>query len=75
MKGADENAPFIDQIYDRIDSLIGGDNPNQFLCLTIPGQALAAEDFVYDYKSNAEKGPTVEANESRWPTNFLTPAA
>lgn len=73
LKGADEDAPFIDQIYDRIDSLIGGDNPSQFLCLTIPGQALAAEDFVYDYKNNAEKGPTVEANESRLANKLFDP--
>lgn len=73
LNGSDNEPSFLDQIYDRIDSLIGGDNPNQFLCLTIPGQALTAEDFVYDYKNNAEKGPTVEANESRLANKLFDP--
>ena len=53
--------PFIDLLYNQIESVIGGENPNQFLCLTLPGQALTAKDFAYDYKNNAEKGPMVEA--------------
>lgn len=65
--------PLIDQIYDKIDSLIGGSNPNQFLCLTLPGQALAAEDFSYDYKNNEPKGPVVEANESRLANKLFDP--
>lgn len=69
------NEPFIDLIYNQIDSIIGGENPNQFLCLTLPGQVLTAKDFAYDYKNNAEKGPTVEANESRLATNSSTPVA
>ena len=67
------NEPFIDLIYNQIDSTIGGENPNQFLCLTLPGQALTAKDFAYDYKSNAEKGPTVEANESRLANKLFDP--
>lgn len=67
------NEPFIDLIYNQIDSIIGGENPNQFLCLTLPGQVLTAKDFAYDYKNNAEKGPTVEANESRSALDTLTP--
>lgn len=49
--------PFFDQIYDEIENVLGGDNPNQFLCLTVPGQALTAEDFAYDYKLKAEAAP------------------
>lgn len=63
--GDEKTTSFFDKIYNQINDVIGGDNPNQFLCLTIPGQALTAEDFAYDYKHNAEKGPTVEANESK----------
>ena len=63
----DEKQPesFADKLYDEIASVLGGNDANQFLCLTIPGQALSAEDFAYDYKNNAPKGPTIEANESR----------
>lgn len=67
------NEPFIDLIYNQIDSVIGGENPNQFLCLTLPGQVLTAKDFAYDYKNNAEKGPTVEANESRLANKLFDP--
>lgn len=72
-KKDDDNRSFFDRIYDEIENVIGGDNPNQFLCLTIPGQALTAEDFAYDYKQNAEKGPTVEANESRLANKLFDP--
>lgn len=64
---------FFDMIYEKINSILGGDNPNQFLCLTIPGQALSAEDFTYDYKKNAPKGPTIEANESRLANKLFDP--
>lgn len=64
---------FVDQVYEQINSVLGGTNPNQFLCLTIPGQALSAEDFTYDYKNNAPKGPTVEANESRLVNKLFDP--
>lgn len=67
------NESFIDLIYNQIDSIIGGENPNQFLCLTLPGQVLTAKDFAYDYKNNAEKGPTVEANESRLANKLFDP--
>ena len=49
---------FLDLLYNKIDGVIGGENPNQFLCLTLPGQALTAKDFAYDYKNNAENQPT-----------------
>lgn len=64
---------FVDTVYQQIASVIGGDSPNQFLCLTIPGQALSAEDFTYDYKNNAPKGPVIEANESRLANKLFDP--
>lgn len=64
---------FVDTVYQQINSVLGGSNSNQFLCLTIPGQALSAEDFSYDYKNNATKGLTVEANESRLANKLFDP--
>lgn len=64
---------FIDLLYNQIESVIGGENPNQFLCLTLPGQALTAKDFAYDYKNKAEKRPMVEANESRLANKLFDP--
>lgn len=64
---------FVDTVYQQINSVLGGSNANQFLCLTIPGQALSAEDFKYDYKNNAPKGPVIEANESRLANKLFDP--
>ena len=61
----DDKAPFIDRFYDEINKVIGGDNKNQFFCLSLPGTLLAPESFQFDYKNNAPKPPKVEANESR----------
>ena len=75
--GAEDNAEdkgFADTLYDKINDVLGGTDANQFLCLTIPGQALSAEDFKYDYKKNATKGPTIEANESRLANKLFDPA-
>lgn len=68
-----KGSSFVDTVYQQIASVIGGDSPNQFLCLTIPGQALSAEDFTYDYKNNAPKGPVIEANESRLANKLFDP--
>lgn len=64
---------FFDMIYDKIDNVIGGGDPNQFLCITLPGQVISPEDFTYDYKNNAPKGPTIEANESRLANKLFDP--
>ena len=56
---------FIVNLYQQINSVLGGSDTNQFLYLTIPGQALSPENFTYDYKNTAPKGPVVQANESR----------
>lgn len=64
---------FTAQFYDEVNNVIGGDNPNQKLILLLPGIALTKEDFEYDYKNHAEKGPTVEANESRLANKLYDP--
>ncbi len=68
-----EQTSFADELYGEINKVLGGTNANQFLCLTIPGQALSAEDYSYDYKNNAAKGPTVEANESKLANKMFDP--
>lgn len=60
-------------LYDEIERVIGGDNDNQFFCLTMPGQALNAADYSYDYKNGGTKGPKVEANESRLANKLFDP--
>lgn len=59
--------------YDEVNNVIGGDNPNQMLTLLLPGIALTKEDFEYDYKAHAEKGPTVEANEAKLANKLYDP--
>lgn len=59
-----EDMSFSDTLYAKIEEVIGGDNPNQLLCLTIPGQALSASDYSYDYETGV-KGRNVEARESK----------
>lgn len=68
-----DTGSFADELYGEINSVLGGANANQFLCLTIPGQALSAEDFTYDYKKNAAKGPIVESNESNLANKMFDP--
>lgn len=63
----------VDILYQQINSVLGGSDPNQFLYLTIPGQALSPENFTYDYKNNAPKGPVVQANESRLADKLFDP--
>lgn len=69
----EQNVSLVDTFYKQIDLAIGGDNPKQFFCLTLPGQALTAEDYSYDYKNHAPKGPVVEANESRLANKMFDP--
>ncbi len=66
-------ASFADELYEEVNKVLGGTNPNQFLCLTIPGQALSKEDFAYDYKNSSAKGPTVERNESNLVNKMFDP--
>ena len=53
----------IEQIYDAINDVLGGTDPQQMLCLTIPGTVLDKESYVYD--TRFEKPIKVAANESR----------
>lgn len=58
-----EKKPAIEQIYDAINEVLGGTNPQQMLCLTIPGTVLDKKTYVYD--TRYEKPLKVAANESR----------
>ena len=53
----------IEQIYDAINDALGGTDPQQMLCLTIPGTVLDKDFYVYD--TRFEKPIKVAANESR----------
>jgi hypothetical protein len=65
MSTKDYEKVFAAKMYESIKSVIGGTNTKQKLTLMVPGIALAKEDFEFEYDKNKEKGPTVEANESR----------
>ena len=47
---------FADQLYEKVTSVIGGNNPNQFFCMSLPGMQI---------DKNQPKPPLVEANESK----------
>lgn len=57
------NKDFISSLYESIASVIGGDNPNQYLCLTLPGTIVDPEKYKYD--TSGAKPAHVKANESR----------
>lgn len=63
---------FATQVYDEIDSKIGGNGYNQFLCLLIPGMILDDSDYRYDLKKEI-KGPVIEANECRLANRMFDP--
>ena len=68
-KGADNPAggggggSFLDTLYEKITDVIGGDNPNQYFCMTLPGTLIEAADYQYDV--SGEKPAHVKANESK----------
>ncbi len=68
-KGADNPAggggggSFLDTLYEKITDVIGGDNPNQYFCMTLPGTLIEAADYQYDV--NGEKPAHVKAHESK----------
>ena len=39
---------FLDILYEKIADVLGGDNPNQYLCLTLPGTIINPEKYKYD---------------------------
>lgn len=59
-----ENSPsMVDLLYDQINSVLGGDNQNQYFCLTFPGTLLDPDSYRYDIATQS-KPLTVQANES-----------
>lgn len=65
------NKPFITELYDKLNSVIGGTNPDQFLCMTLPGTVLTEESFKYDIRK--DKPLRVAANESRLANKLFDP--
>lgn len=64
--GGDEpQQSFADQLYQNITSVIGGDNPNQFFCMGLPGTMLEPNQYSYAVEKNEPKPALVEANESK----------
>jgi len=60
-----EEMSFSDLLYKEITNVIGGDNPNQFFCMGLPGTLLEASQYSYDVEKNQPKPSFVEANESK----------
>lgn len=58
-----ESKPLIDDIYDKINDVIGGDNKEQFFCMMNPGITLSPKEFICD--NDYKKSAIVAANESR----------
>lgn len=61
----DESTSFADILYDQITSVIGGDNPNQFFCMGLPGTLIDPAQYSYDTDKNQVKPAHVKANESK----------
>lgn len=66
-----EQVPTILKIYGAINDVIGGTNPNELLCMTMPGMVLNADNYSYD--TNFEKPFKVAANESRLVNKLYDP--
>lgn len=65
LNNAETLPSFADQLYDKITSVIGGNNPNQFFCMSLPGMQIDKNLYSYDIENNQPKPPLVEANESK----------
>lgn len=63
--------PIIKQIYDKINEVLGGDNSQQYFCLTMPGTVLSPEDYTYDITDT--KPIKVAANESKLLNKLFDP--
>ena len=46
-----KQSEFAAHFYEEINNAMGGTNPNEKLCLLLPGIALTKSDFEYDYKN------------------------
>lgn len=64
---------FTTQLYDEIDSRLGGNNYDQFFCMLVPGLILDDRDYRYDLDKEL-KGPMIEANESRLANKMFDPS-
>lgn len=69
----DSDKSLVDIMYDKINEVIGGDNANQYFCMTFPATLLAKESYEYDYKNGKAKPLTVEAKESRLANKMFDP--
>ncbi len=69
----DNGRSLVDVMYDKINEVLGGDNTNQYFCMTFPGTILSPRTYRYDYQNNQPKPPTVEANESRLANKMFDP--
>ena len=65
LKDEEENKSFADVLYDKITSVIGGSNPNQFFCMSLPGTLVDPTQYSYDVHHNETKPAHVKANESK----------
>lgn len=63
--GDSKSKSFVDQLYDQITAVIGGSNPNQFFCMSLPGTIIDKTQYLYDIDNNEPKPAYVEANESK----------
>lgn len=68
---SNDQQSFIASFYNQLNSVIGGANPNQFLCLTFPGTVLSEESFKYNVEQ--DKPLRVVANESRLANKLFDP--
>lgn len=71
--GANDDKSLVDIMYDKINEVIGGDNANQYFCMTFPATILAKESYEYDYKNGKAKPLTVEMKESRLANKMFDP--
>lgn len=57
------NTGVISQIRDQLNQVLGGNNPNQFFMMTVPGTILDPTEYAYDVTK--PKPAVITANESR----------
>lgn len=69
----DSEKSLVDIMYEKINEVIGGDNPNQYFCMTFPASLLEKESYAYDYKNGKAKPLIVEAKESRLANRMFDP--
>lgn len=63
VKDGQTSPSMVDILYDQINNVLGGDNQNQYFCLTFPGTLLNPDSYRYDAATQS-KPLTVQANES-----------